>query len=328
MDDGAAVSVIIPARDAAGTLERTLTALEDQELDQVFEVIVVDDGSKDETMKIARRHEPFVRLLCNEESVGPGGARNRGVSSARSPVLAFTDADCYPAPEWLARGLVALSGADLVQGRVAPDPLAPRTLFDRSLVVESEGGFYQTANLFVRRETFDSVGGFRDWALEKSADRLRRGASRKPNGEDALFAWTARRLGARSLFAEDAVVHHAVLPGGLLDRANDRWHWSRDMPGLARLVPELRRTTFHRQLFFNHVTARFDAALAGVLAARISGHRRWLLAALPYLRHLMNSSKQWGPREAAGNMLGAPLLDGVTLAGLLVGSVTWRSLVL
>ena len=329
-----AVSVIVPARDAAPTLDQTLRALADQQLDQDFEVIVVDDGSRDETAEIAERHSAIARLVNTEYSRGPGAARNRGVQDAVAPVLAFTDADCFPTPQWLDRGLECLNGADLVQGRVEPDPSVPRTPFDRTLSVQNDAGFYQTANLFVRRETFEAVGGFRDWVLEQraerqwSADRRRGRAMRTPIGEDTDFAWRARRLGARSAFAPEALVHHAVVAGSVIDAMADRWHWARDMAGMAQLVPELRETTFHRRVFFNQVSAWFDYALAGMLASAITREAGWMIAGVPYLRHVRVGSQQWIGREAAAYILGTPLVDAVTLAGLLAGSVTWRSMVL
>ena len=328
------VSVIVPARDAAPTLERTLTALRTQDIDAEFEVIVVDDGSRDETVAIAMRFAPRVKLIRNDVSEGPGGARNRGVRAARAPVLAFTDADCFPTPRWLAEGLAALADADLVQGRVAPDPDADRTPFDRTLSVDDHGGFYQTANLFIRREAFDAVGGFRDWALERpgrrrwSADRRRSRSTRTPIGEDTLFAWSARRLGARSVFAEDALVHHAVAPGGIRDEMADRWHWARDMPGLIELVPELRRGPLHRRCFFNICTAQFDQSLAAVALALVSRRKLWLLGCVPYLRRLIHESGTYNPKSAAVFLAGMPVVDAVTLVGLLVGSLEWRCAVL
>lgn len=329
-----AASVIVPARDAAPTLERTLRALEGQQLDRPFEVIVVDDGSQDQTREIARRHSGIVRLVSNEGSRGPGAARNRGAREARGAVLAFTDADCFPAPVWLDRGLDAMAQADLVQGRVEPDPAVPRTPFDRTLLVESDRGFYQTANLFVKRETFNAAGGFRDWVLEQRADRRwaadlrRQRAMRTPIGEDTDFAWRVRRLGARATFAPEALVHHAVFPGSITDAVADRWHWARDMAGMARLVPELRQTAFQWRVFFNITSARFDLALAGLAMAGLTGQKSWTAAGMPYIRHLRGVSSQWGRQEAITYILGAPLVDGVTLAGLIAGSLTWRSLVL
>ncbi len=328
------VSVIIPARDAAPTLERTLVALSDQTIGADFEVVVVDDGSRDRTPEIARAHGSFVRLVSNPESLGPGAARNRGVQEAAGPVLAFTDADCFPTPGWLAAGLAMVDQADLVQGPVAPDPTVARTPFDRSVVVERGGGFFPTANLFVRRPLFEAVGGFRDWVLEErghrqwATDRRRGRASRTPIGEDTLFAWTALRQGARSAFASEAIVHHAVVPGSVLDDVADRWHWARDMPGLARLVPELRDGTFHRHVFFNEVTAKFDYALAGLAAAAATRRGRWLLAAVPYLRHVRHHARQWPARDQLSYLAGAPIVEAATLAALLTGSLAWRSVVL
>jgi glycosyltransferase involved in cell wall biosynthesis len=329
-----AVSVIIPARDAEPTLDRTIRSLREQNFDDDFEVILVDDGSRDRTGEIALDHPDLVRLITSRESQGPGAARNQGAAVARARVLAFTDADCFPTPGWLGAGMQQIDRADLVQGRVEPDPTVPRTPFDRSLAVTRDGGFYQTANLFVRREVFDKVGGFRDWVLEErghrgwAADRRRARSTRTPIGEDTLFAWTARRLGARSAFAHDAVVYHEVVPGNLLDDVADRWHWARDMPRLAQLVPELRRAVFHHRLFFNVVTARFDYALAGVAAAALTRQNLWLLAAMPYLRHLLDFSEDWSQRERLLYVAGAPVVEAATLAGLLAGSITWRSVLL
>jgi glycosyltransferase involved in cell wall biosynthesis len=328
------VSVIIPARDAGSTLRRTLESLRAQTLRGRFEVIVVDDGSRDDTPALLASQSDFVRSVRHEKSRGPGGARNHGAELATAPVLAFTDADCFPTPTWLERGLEYLASADLVQGRVDPDPTVDRTPFDRTLSVSHDRGFYQTANLLVRRETFDSVGGFVDWVLERrghrrwSKDRRRGRAMRTPIGEDTLFAWRAVRAGARSTFGARALVHHAVVPGNVLDDMADRWHWARDIAGMARLVPELRDTIFYRRVFFNQVSARFDLALAGLVATVVSGKPTWMLASRPYLRFLRGQSFTWPPQQQAAYLLGAPLVDMATLAALLTGSVTWRSLVL
>jgi glycosyltransferase involved in cell wall biosynthesis len=329
-----AVSVVVPARDAAPTLRRTLDALRAQDLDEPFEVLIVDDGSRDETRSIAQQYEPFARVLRSERSEGAGSARNRGATVARAPVLAFTDSDCFPTPGWLAAGLLALRDADLVQGAVEPDLRAARMPFDRTVVVDQESGFYPTANLFVRRELFDAVGGFQDWLLEQDvkrgrqrrrpADRRRSRATRTPIGEDTLFAWRGRRLGARTTFATDALVYHAVVPGGLRDEIQDRWHWARDIPGLVRHVPELRETAFYRRWFFSAKTAKFDVAIASVLLGLKT--RRWLplLGAWPYVNWIVGESRRWPARDGLRHGLGSPISDGVTLAGLLVGSATSR----
>lgn len=331
MNTTPSISVIIPARDAAPTLQRTLLALREQTFQGQFEVIVVDDGSADETASIAERHAPLVTLVRSERSEGPGAARNRGVRAARAPVLAFTDSDCFPTPQWLAEGLGAIAEADLVQGAVAPDPATARTPFDRTVKVDGENGFYQTANLLVTREAFEAVGGFRDWLLQGarerrvSADRRRRRATRTPIGEDTLFGWSARRRGIRSSFAPTALVHHAVVPGDLGDEIADRWHWACDMPGLARMVPELRRATFYRTWFFHRRTARLDVAVAGLAAMALTRRRACLLALVPYCDWVVREAVRWPGRDSVSFALGSVVADLATLAGLVKGSVVWRS---
>jgi glycosyltransferase involved in cell wall biosynthesis len=338
-----AVTVIVPARDAAPTLERALGALRGQVFDDAFEVIVVDDGSRDQTALIARRHAPLVRVLSCPQSEGPGTARNRGAADAKAPVLAFTDADCWPTAGWLSAAVQALKDADIVRGPIRPDPDAQRTPFDRTLHVEEDGRFYETANLVIRRELFDALGGFHDWALERpgrrrwGADVRRARATRTPIGEDTLFVYRARRAGARCRFAPEAIVHHAVFPGRLRDAVADRWHWTWDMPGLARLVPELREEAFYHRWFFAGWSAQFDLALASALAAILARRWLWLLGAGPYARRVWREAQLYrsGPvpkperlRRMAVFALGAPVQDAATLAGLVGGSLAWRSLVL
>jgi glycosyltransferase involved in cell wall biosynthesis len=335
--------VIIPARDSASTLERTLEAVAHQEFEGTYEVIVVDDGSRDKTAEIARRYEPLVTLISGEGCGGAGAARNQGARASHASVLAFTDADCLPTPQWLARGLQQLEDVGLVQGRVRPDPAVDRTPFDRSLSVDGDNGFYQTANLLVRRSVFDDAGGFRDWALERkpwwrlSNNGRASGRTERPIGEDTLFGWTARRQGARSAFAQDAVVHHVVLPGSLHGAIVDRWNWTTKMPGLAWFVPELRKQTFYGRWFFSKRTAQFDLAVAAVIAAGLCRRTRLLLAALPYAHHILDEAASYPRRDEpratamrrrATHLLGAPVLDLVSLAGFLAGSLEWRSLLL
>ena len=100
------------------------------------------------------------------------------------------------------------------------------------------------------------------------------------------------------------------------------------MPGLVRLVPELRETTLYRHWFFNFRTAYFDLAIAGLAAAAVTRRRFWLAAAGPYARFLTESARTWSGFKGVQFALGAPVSDLATVAGLAVGSLTWRCLVL
>ena len=310
------VSVVIPAtRGAAATLGATLEALAAQQLDGDFEVIFVDDGAPEGARAVAQRSALAPRVVTRD-APGPGAARNKGAQTARAPLLAFTDADCAPSPRWLAEGVRALAEADLVQGRVLPAPGVPVGPWDRTLAVVSEYGLYETANLFVRRDWFERVGGFVDWLDDRLEPR--------PFGEDAVFAWKAKRAGARSAFAPDALVHHEVFEGHWRNTVRER---SRDhlFPALVQRVPELRTDFLYRRFFLNARTARFDLALAGLAAAALRRSAWPLALVLPYAAHVRGEARRWdrgrAPRVAAISVLA----DVVGHAALVRGSIEART---
>lgn len=314
--DGAAkepvVSVIVPARDAARTIERTLAAVAAQDLAEPYEVIVVDDGSADETVSIA---EGFPVRVLRSDRRGPGPARNTGAGAARAPILAFTDADCFPEPGWLRAGLAAMETADLIQGRVVPDPKAQLGPFDHTVWVVGESGLYETANLFIRRELFERLGGFEDFVGARIG---------KPLAEDVWLGWRARRGGARTAFSSDALVHHAVLPRGPEGYVAERLRLTY-FPAIARQVPELRRTLFFGPLFLTCRSAAFDLAAAGLVAAAVKRNPLPLVAVVPYLASIARYGRRWRSSRVAAVEVAA---DAVGCGALLWGSARTGSPVL
>lgn len=302
------VSVVVPARDAAATLPALLAALSAQ-AQTGFEVLLVDDGSTDATAAIARAH-PGVRLLQGEGR-GPGAARNLGLEHAKAPVVAFTDADCVPAPGWLASGLAALERADLVQGRV--EPAGPCGPWDRTVTVPRLSTLFETANLFARTDAVLAAGGFEPWLRPRGGKEL---------GEDVWLGWRLQRAGARVAFAPDALVRHAVFPRSPAAFVRERARL-RFFPAMVRRIPELRGALLWRGLFLNRRQATFDLALVGLVAAR-RRHLLLLLAA-PYARELWRSArgagKRGAPRVAAVHLAA----DAVGTAALLFGSVRERT---
>ena len=315
------VSVIVPARDATATLSDTLDGIGRQEFDAPFEVIVVDNGSNDETAALAERHPLQPRVIRRKRGEGAGAARNEGARAASGSVLAFVDSDCAPDSRWLAEGMRAIVDADIVIGPITPVPGVPVGPFDRTLWVEHDHGLYETANMLVRREWFDRLNGFEDWVPERGVA----GAAGRPFGEDAWFVWRARRLGATTQYARDAIVHHAVFPGRARDYITEQWRL-RLFPQLVALIPELRDSFAWHRYFLNERTARLDLAVAGGVAALAVVSPVPLVAAAPYALFVAREVKRSGWRGSDRVKLGAIIVarDVVGLAGLLVGTIKAR----
>ena len=99
------VSVVVPMYNAAGTIERALKTVVQQSVVD-WELIVVDDGSSDASRDIVREKFPHATLIC-QNNMGAAAARNRGVSVATAPLIAFLDAD----DQWHRRKLEVQLGA-------------------------------------------------------------------------------------------------------------------------------------------------------------------------------------------------------------------------
>jgi len=202
------LSVVIPTYRRPDLLVRCLEAVFAQTLDpHAFEVIVVDDGHTDDTQAVVdafkARPGPVVRYLRPRHGRGPAVARNAGWRAAYAKVVAFTDDDTVPAPDWLEQGeralvpgLVALCGRVAVpraEGRAADRP-TDHELMTRGL----ETAEFVTANAFVRRSALLTVGGFderfqRAWREDSDLQfRLLRDAGAVGRADDAVVVHPVR----------------------------------------------------------------------------------------------------------------------------------------
>jgi GT2 family glycosyltransferase len=193
------VSVVIPVRDGASSLPALLKSLASQDLDaERYEVIVVDNGSRDQSREVAAAHGARV---VDEPRPNRSRARNAGVAAARTDLLAFIDADCIASPRWLSTLLACRGHAPLIAGPVEIETHKPPNAierfellwrFDQRMTVAQ--GWAATANLLVERSAFEAVGGF--------------DTGYRHIGEDADFCLRARRSGFDLGFCELAVVRH------------------------------------------------------------------------------------------------------------------------
>jgi glycosyltransferase involved in cell wall biosynthesis len=314
-----AVSVVAPTRDRATRLRGLLRALSEQRLARDrFEVIVVDDGSRDETPVVlseAAGAGPLaLTVVRRERAGGPAAARNAGWRRARAPLVAFVDDDCEPSPAWLEAMLAAAAAhpGAIIQGPTTPIPRETGALgpFARTRRIEAPGPWFQTCNILYPRALLDRLGGFD----ERFPDAL---------GEDTDLAWRAIEAGAGTAFAPEAGVHHAVErlgPLGVLRTAMR----GPDAVYVFRRHPRLRAEALRFGVLRNPALWRLALALAGFSLARRAPAA--CLLSLPYARNLLRRCRS----DRAGVWL-IPfylLQDVLSAYTSLRGSARHRTLVL
>jgi len=238
------VSVIIPTYERHDALEALMECLARQTL-RNFEVIVVDQSAVP-----WRRAStpPFDLLYVHTDLKGAGRARNAGAFYARGDVLAFTDDDCRPDPDWLENGVRYFQDPTAVgvEGLIVSD----RAHDDRYRAVTNvgfEGIGFMTANLWLRRETFFAVDGF-DARFDDPS----------PFREDTDLAWRALEHGTIP-FGADVRVYHPPQPRTIAREGHvARNRFFENDALLLKKHPERYRTLFLRERHFAHTPGFFD----------------------------------------------------------------------
>ncbi|MHB1328864.1 MAG: glycosyltransferase family 2 protein [Gemmatimonadales bacterium] len=166
------VSIVICTRDRVGGLEATLDRYAVLQHDPDWDLVIVDDGSRDGTADLLARRTAGGRrfTVVTTAGVGLGAARNVGWRAAAGPLILFTDDDCYPDPSLLdeVRRCMAGQGIHFIGGRLLPFTPADAAV---AVVMRSShvpvpprsfvpAGLLPGANLTIRRSALDAVGGF------------------------------------------------------------------------------------------------------------------------------------------------------------------------
>ncbi len=250
------ISAVIPTYNRSTLLSSCLYSIEQQSLSgSAFEVIVVDDGSTDDTADVCTKidRETTLRLsYIRGVHRGPAAARNQGIRSARGSIVAFIDDDCVAQPTWLEEILRPFSSESVVgvEGLVVRHPeCTPFTHFVENL----HGGFFLTANVAYRREAIAELGGFDESYGHAAA-------------EDWDLAFRVLESGGRIVFCPEAIVIHEPVPingKDFMNRVKDR----RSAIQLYDRFPELWKRTTGRSMR--------QSILEGIFFGPVVEARKW-----------------------------------------------------
>ncbi len=197
------VSIIIPTFNGASRIVNCLDALRVQAAQRNAEILVVDDGSTDNTAEVIRRY-PGVRLI-SQANAGPAAARNHGAQEAHGAIILFTDDDCVPMPDWLEAMLEPFKDPEIV-GAKGIYRTRQKKLAARFVQIEYEDryrlmtglstiDFIDTYSAAFRRERFLEMTGY-DTSFPVAC------------AEDIELSYRMSARGWKMKFVPSAIVYH------------------------------------------------------------------------------------------------------------------------
>ncbi|MFQ5957451.1 MAG: glycosyltransferase, partial [Candidatus Brocadiales bacterium] len=204
MQTDLSISVIVPAYNARFTIGACLESLVSQNFSGSYEIIVVDDGSTDNTSGIVSRYKG-VKLL-KQDNQGPASARNLGAKAAEGEIILFTDSDCVPQPDWLEEMVRPFTTDKDIVGVKGAYRTAQKGLVPRFVQYEYENkydllrknryiDFVDTYSAGFKKEILLGAGGY-DTSFPVACT------------EDMDLSYRLSTLGYKMVFNPGAVVYH------------------------------------------------------------------------------------------------------------------------
>ncbi|WP_019501282.1 glycosyltransferase family 2 protein [Pseudanabaena sp. PCC 6802] len=192
-------SVVVPTYNRLPILQKCLSALEQQQFDRPYEVIVVDDGSTDDTVNHLTLHRdryPHVRLIQQDRG-GAAAARNSGVEQALGEFIIFIDSDLVVTEGFLAAHAAGLHGLDraFTYGRVINTCNFEQPTSEPFKVTDFSAAYFATGNVAIARH----------WLIEAG---LFDTSFRQYGWEDLELGVRLKKLGLKLIKCPQAVGYH------------------------------------------------------------------------------------------------------------------------
>lgn len=228
------ISIVIPSYNSSQTIAQCIEGcLEQQRTKDVVEIIIVDDGSTDNTKDVV---EKYPVKYVYQENRGPAAARNRGWRAAEGDIVCFTDSDCIPDRAWLRQLLKSFMHPEVAAvggsyGIANSDSLVADCIHEEIIERHRNMPEYVHAfgsyNVAIRKEVLETVGGFDETYCRAS-------------GEDNDLSYRILQEGHKIAFARDAIVahHHTECFFKYLKEQFRHGYWRmklyRDHPGMMK----------------------------------------------------------------------------------------------
>jgi glycosyltransferase involved in cell wall biosynthesis len=197
-------SVVIPMYNAEKTIEETLLALNKQN-NKSFEVIIIDDGSKDSSLSIVRKYKTNFRLkIISQKNAGPAKARNMGARKASTDIIIFIDSDCVPKINFVEEILKPFRDKEIVgvQGDY-------ETKNKNKIIARYVG--YEIAYRHEKMKKVDRIDHIATYACAYRKKDFGKGFSedfKKANMEDTELSYRIAKNGGKLVFSDRAIVKH------------------------------------------------------------------------------------------------------------------------
>jgi len=317
------IAVAVPSHERPVRLRWLLNALAEQTLPgEEWEVVVVHDSAGPETEALLEAH-PLARAgVLRHRRVAPtlaGPKRNIAWREARAPLVAFTDDDCRPPPDWLERALAAAESnpGAVVQGATRPDPdeahLLAAAPHGVSQEIDPPTPWGESCNIVYPRALLEALDGFEEAVALQS-------------GEDTDLLARAREQGAPLAAAPEVLTWHAVDTPALPRRVRVTRRWG-DGAFVYRRHPAMRR----------HLTARvlwkpshgwLLLAAGGLVLGRRRPAARAMLVPWLVCNRPPRGRRPRGLLRSVLELPGQTVVDAAEVVAMVRGSVRHRTPVL
>ena len=225
------VSVIIPAYNSEATIGSCLESLTNQNYKEDYEIIVVDDGSTDNTKGEVKKFD--VKFL-EQKHGGPAVARNLGAKKAAGEIILFTDADCVPEADWIEKmcgpfkdeSVVGVQGAYKTKQRRVVARFVQYEIEERYGIMKKAGSidFIGSYSAAYRKDVFHAFEGFdKDFPIA--------------SGEDTDLSYRLASQGYKMIFEPGAIVYHEH-PSQMMDYLKMKFYRAYWRVSLYRKTPQ------------------------------------------------------------------------------------------